>query len=345
MNNVTCTKCGLADSAAGPECKRCGTPYGPAAAGGFAPSPLFRQAPQGGAAYYEPSGKVTLKGLALGLGGGLVAAVVLAFAYAYLNNYIPIIQLNVLCLVGYAAALGVTAAALVRWGKMRNPTVGIFIAVLIACASYYLSWAVWLPLIVSGNGLGSSWWELASDPARMWDVLLLVNEKGAWSMGHLGSSRNNPTVSGVLLWVFWAAEALTVLIGTAVMAWKGLTSAPFCEPCRTWCKEEKGLVSIRAAEPDELKRRFEAKDFQYMKAVGPWQAGDSEWCRLDLHRCPVCDKTNTLSLKREKLKVDRKGNQDVASKEVFRGLLLSEADVRQLRQVGSELKRQQPAAV
>src|SRR5215204_1274565 len=98
MNSITCTKCGLIGYATTAECKGCGTPYGPASAGSFAPASGFQQAAQGGAAYYEPSGAVTLKGLALGLGGGLAAAVVLAFAYAYLNNYIPIIQLNVLCL-------------------------------------------------------------------------------------------------------------------------------------------------------------------------------------------------------------------------------------------------------
>ena len=130
----------------------------------------------------------------------------------------------------------------------------------------------------------------------------------------------------------------------AVTAWKGLTSDPFCEPCQMWCDEEKDVVSIRAAGSDELKRQFEAKDFQYLKAVGPKQVDDVEWCRLDLHRCPGCGRTNTLSVKREKLQIDRNGKRNVTSKNVFRGLLLTEGEVHQLRAVSSELNQPQPIA-
>jgi len=148
----------------------------------------------------------------------------------------------------------------------------------------------------------------------------------------------------VLLWVFWAAEALTVLVGSALTAWGGLTSDPFCESCQTWCAEEKDLVSIQAAGTDDLRRRFEAKDFQYLRTVGPKYEDDAEWCRLDLHRCPGCGKTNTLSVKLERLQIDGKGKRTVTSKDIFHGLLLTEGEVDQLRQVSSELNRPQSVA-
>jgi hypothetical protein len=351
MNSITCTKCGLVAFATTAGCKRCGAPYAPAGAGGFTQT-FGGQSAQGagqqtaGAVYYKPSGEVTLAGLASGVGGGLVAAVALGFAYAYLITYIPLIYLNILCVIGYALALGAASAALVRWGKMRNPAVGMCVALFVTLASYYVSWAVWLSIIVSNDEFSISSWTLAQNPLGLWGVLQLVNEKGAWSIGHGygSSSKNNHAVSGVLLWVFWAAEALTVLIGSAFAAWVGLTSDPFCESCQTWCDEEKDLVSIQPADSDELKRRFEAKDFQYLKAVGPKHGDDAEWCRLDLHRCPGCGRTNTLSVKRESLQIDRKGKRTVSSKDVFRGLLLTEGEVHQLRQVSSELTRPQPVA-
>ncbi|HEX8117167.1 MAG TPA: hypothetical protein VF521_07840, partial [Pyrinomonadaceae bacterium] len=127
-------------------------------------------------------------------------------------------------------------------------------------------------------------------------------------------------------------------------AWHCLTADPFCEPCQLWCEEEKDIVSVGVAGADELQRRFEAKDFQYLKMVGLKQTHDAEWCRLDLHRCPGCGRTNTLSVKRQKLKIDNKGKATVTSKDIFRGLLLTEAEVRQLRAVCSELYRPQPVA-
>ena len=350
MNSITCPKCGLVTLATAANCKRCGTPYAAAGAKEFEQTFGGQPAPgrveqSAGGAYYRPSGEVTVAGLAAGIGGGLVAAVGLGLAYAYLITYIPLIYLNILCVIGYALALGATSAALVRWGKMRNPAVGMFIALFVTLVSYYVSWAVWLSLIVSNDEFGISSWQLAQHPLGLWGVLQLVNEKGAWSIGHgYGSSKNQPTVSGVLLWVFWAAEALTVLIGSAMTAWGGLTVDPFCEPCQQWCDVEKDVVSIGVADADELRRRFEAKDFQYMKAVGPKHGDDAEWCRLDLHRCPACGRTNTLSVKREKLQIDRHGKRTVNSKDIFHGLLLTEGEVHQLRQVGSELQRPQPVA-
>jgi len=350
MNSITCTKCGLVALATSASCKRCGTEYAPAGSNNFKQTFGGAQSGPGGAQpsaagpYYKPSGEVTLAGLAAGIGGGLVAAVALGFAYAYLITYIPLIYLNVLCVIGYALGLGSAAAALVRWGKMRNPTVGMFIAMFVTLVSYYVSWAVWLSITVSNDEFNLSSWTLAQNPLGLWGLLLLVNEKGAWSIGRNYGSSKNAAVSGVLLWVFWAAEALTVLVGSALTAWGGLTSDPFCEPCQTWCDEEKDVVSIQAAGADELRRRFEAKDFQYLKTVGPKHEDDAEWCRLDLHRCPGCGRTNTLSVKRDRLQIDRKGKRTVTSKDVFRGLLLTEGEVHQLRQVSSELNRSQPIA-
>ena len=356
MNSITCTKCGLVAFATTAGCKRCGAPYAAAGAGGFtqtfggqsAPG-VGQQASMGQQAsedvYYRPSGEVTVSGLASGLGGGLVAAVALGFVYAYLIMYVPLIYLNILCVIGYALVLGASAGYLVKLGKMRNPAVGMCIALVVTLASYYFSWAVWLSIVVSGDEFSVSSWTLARNPLGMWGVLQLVNERGAWSIGRgYGPSKNAETVSGVLLWVFWAAEALTVVIGSMVTALGALTIDPFCEPCNVWCEEEKDVLSIRAAESDELKRRFEAKDFPYLKTVGPKGAGDAEWCRIDLHRCPGCGMTNTLSVNRQKLTIDRKGKPTVTSSNVFHSLLLTDADVRQLRQIGSELTRPQSVA-
>lgn len=346
MSSIKCTSCGHLDFPTAATCKRCGAALTPGGASTFTQTFGGQSAPGGvrqtaGGAYYSESGKLTAAGLAAGIGGGVVAAVALAFAYAYLNFYSPLLILNIASAAGYAAALGACVAALFKWGKTRNSTVGMFVATVVTLASYYLSWAVWLSVVPGGN-TGGSPWTLAADPLGLWEVLRAVNERGVWAIGGRGGSRNREAVSGVLLWLCWGGEAVIVLAGAPWMAWKMLTARPFCESCQTWCAAEQGVALLRAAEPDELKRRFEAKDFLYMKTLGPRADGDYEWCRLDLHRCPGCGKTNTLGVQLDYLKTDRKGKQTVTSKEILGGLLLSEGEVHQLRRVSAELTQPPP---
>ncbi len=347
MNSIKCTSCGHLHFETTATCKRCGAALPPGGAGAFTQTFGGQSAPGGGhptagGAYYRESGAVTVAGLTAGIGGGLVVAVVLAFAYSYFNFYSPLLILTIICAVGYAVALGACVAALFKWGKTRNSTVGMFFATLVTVASYYLSWAVWLSIVVSGGDFSISPWTLAADPLRLWEILQAVNNRGVWAIGGHGGSRNREAVSGVLLWLCWGGEAVVVLVGASVAAWKVLTAHPFCESCQTWCAEEQGVASIRVAESDELKRRFEAKDFMYLKTVGPRDEGDFEWCQLDLHRCPGCGRTNTLSVQLNKLKTDRKGKQTVTSKHILRDLLLTEGDVHQLRRVCAELTQPPP---
>jgi hypothetical protein len=348
MNSIKCTNCGHLDFATAATCKRCGAAMPSGGANEFTQTFGGRSAQGGvyqtaGDAYYSESGEVTAAGLAAAVGGGLVVAVVLAFAYSYINLYSPLLILNIFGAAGYALALGASVAALFKWGKTRNSLVGMFVVTVITLASYYLSWAVWLSIIVSRGDFAVSPWTLAADTRGMWEVLQTVNERGVWTIGgHGGSGSKKEAVSGLLLWLCWGGEAVIVLAGACMTAWKMLTAHPFCESCRTWCAEEQGVASIRTAESDELRRRLEAKDFTYMKTVGPLEEGDFEWCRLDLHRCPGCGRTNTLTVQWNKLKTDRKGKQTVTSREVFRDLLLTEGDVHQLRRVCAEMNQPTP---
>ena len=343
MNSLKCTACGLVNFPTAAECKRCGGALSPSAAGGFGQSFVGAQAPPAGfarpqAVYYEPSGEVTAVGLAAGVGGGLAAGAAFAFAYSYLITYIPLVYLNLLCVLGYAAGLGALVGHLTKLGKMRNNAVGLIIAVVVSVASYYLSWAVWLSIMISRSDASVPVLEIAQNPSAAWSVIEAINERGAWTLG-----RTRTPVSGGMLWFVWGVEALVILVGSPVMAMSVLTDTPFCEPCQTWCDEERGLAWIGAADSGEMKQRCEAKDFPYLRAVGPRREDAAEWYRLDLHRCPACGRTNSLSVQRERLKVDKKGNCSVGSEGLIKGLMLSAADVQQLRQLGSEPAESQAA--
>lgn len=360
MNSKKCLQCGLVNFATASVCERCKSPLPEAAAGvgdgwthTYGRGVGRQSAPAANAAraaattdglYYKPSGEVTVAALAAGLFGGLLVALVLAFVYSYLIAYIPFVYVNVLCTIGYACALGFIIGWLLKSGKMRNPAVGVFVTTIVALAAYYFSWAVWLSAMLARGDYDVSAYTLASHPSTMLEVILRVNENGAWSIGRGGK---NP-VTGVFLWIVWAIEAGIVLIVPPVLAWGVLSSEPFCEFCGEWCEEDQGLVSLRQTEPAALKQVFESKQFERLKAIGAKDPDSPDWFRPNLHRCKSCDRTNTLTVKSEKITIDSKGNAKTESKDLFAKLSLSQPEVEELRRVSRELTMpapvQEPAA-
>jgi hypothetical protein len=340
MNSLKCARCGLVNFATSPNCKRCEEPLDGSGRGAAQTHAPALTPPHGSAGlYYQPSGEVPLVGALGGLLVGLLAGVVLAFAYSYLVYYIPIIYLNFLCTIGYAAGLGLAVGGVMRLGKVRNGAASAGITVVAAFVSYYLSWAVWVSIVVSTGDSSVSALELAGQPLLLWELILKINEHGAWSLF-------KTEVTGFALWLIWGIEALIILIGTPLMASAQTSSDPFCENCQSWCAREQGVAVVALAESAEFKRRLEAKDFQYLREVGAKGEGDAEWLRVDLHHCPGCGQTNTLSVHKEKLSYDSKGNPSVSASSLLDNLLLNAADIRDLRAAGHDAAaRPQPAFV
>jgi hypothetical protein len=96
-------------------------------------------------------------------------------------------------------------------------------------------------------------------------------------------------------------------------------------------------MQVADTDSDELKRRIEAKDLDYLKALGPKQDGARDWTRIDLYECPGCGQTSTLSVIRESLTVDGKGNSRKKGKGIVNNLLINKSDVSRLHQINQEL--------
>lgn len=333
MNSLKCARCGLVNFSTDAACERCNEPLDAAAQrplvnavapGAAAGAPALPR-PAGGL-YYKPSGEVPAVGALAGLVGGLAAGAVLAFVYSYLVYYIPLVYLNALCVIGFAALLGMVPGYLMHACKVRNTAAGVGIALVPVLISFYLSWAVWVSIVVSNDEAGVSALGLAAQPLLLWELIARINEVGAWTL-----FRSSTPVSGIALWVVWAVEAAIVLIGAPVAAAAMLGDAPFCEKCDAWCAHERGVALLAAGDDGEVRRRVEAKDFQYVRGLGAMAEGDVEWYRVDLHRCPTCGQMNTVSVFNEKLKVDDKGNVSVKSSALVENLLLTAPEADGLR--------------
>jgi hypothetical protein len=285
--------------------------------------------------YYKPSGKFTVAGIALGLAGGILAGLVLAFVYSYIIAYIPFIYLNALCAIGFGIALGFAVGFILKWGRVRSSVISIAVALVAGLISLYFSWAVWMSVLLGKADINVGVLEFALQPDMLWGAINRVNEVGPWKIG-------SSTVSGGFLWLVWAIEAAIILGATILTAVATASATPFCEACQSWCDKTDRLMLVADAEADELKRRMEAKDFDYLKRLGAKPDSQREWVNVSICHCPACGQTNTLTVRRERLTIDKKGKAETKATMVVDNLLLNKDDVHRLRQISQELSIVQP---
>src|SRR2546423_369736 len=74
-----------------------------------------------------------------------------------------------------------------------------------------------------------------------------INQNGAWFF----SKGDKEPVKGIVLSLFWIAEALCIFGGSLGVAYGLLREEMFCEPCNRWCG--KGATIRRTAPGDAIR--------------------------------------------------------------------------------------------
>lgn len=289
-----------------------------------------------GGLYYEHSGRFSLGGALLGLIVGVIVAAPLALIYAYLTLYNPFIYINFLASIGFGILIGGVAGGVASWRKTRNEVVTVLVGLLAGLAAYYLAWADWIFALFRRGGETLPWWAWLGllYPPLLWEQIAKVNEVGAWRL-------RSWTPTGIALWVFWGMEAATVL-GCSVAAAHAVQDEPFCEGCNVWTNATEDVVRVAAADPEEMKQRMEAKDIGYLEKLGAVAPDAAGWFRLDLHTCPNCTQTNTLTVKSVTVKVE-KDKRSEETKDLLDKLLLGAHEVDALRRLGQKFAPPPPA--
>ncbi len=260
--------------------------------------------------YYRHSGRFGILGLVYMLMFGAVGALVLGLVYAYADDYIPLVYLNLLLVVAYGCGVGACVHFGAKFGKVRNSQLlllGGFIAGLMA---EYTNW-VWWVFAYSKQEV------LVYMPSDLWEVIQEVNEQGAWSV-----FGNTPT--GIELWAYWGLEALVIVGGSTAIAWLTLSSLPFCETCGRWADSKDTLSPLDAiAEPQKFKARLEARDYEAVKSLHKVPAGAAAYSEVVLQKCPACAESNFLTIQAVTVTVDKKGKANRRTANVLQNLILS----------------------
>ncbi|MDR2611621.1 MAG: hypothetical protein LBG06_01835 [Deltaproteobacteria bacterium] len=238
------------------------------------------------AQFYKPSGRVS-PGAPLVLVAAAAVSCALAPLYAAGTLYIPLVYLNVACLLFYAIVVGKAAGAAGRLTRTLNPPVTALLAVLGSWAGFCLSWSAWLGLIfffqdVSFPGFGrlmeylktpEAWSYLALHPEDLYGFAKEVNGEGVWGLG-----RGHATpVKGTLLLLVWVAEFGIYSVVTAVKG-AAAVAEPYSEEARGFLPELKVAGRGFAAPEDPQQRSallgaLASGDLGYFNQAPPAEGG------------------------------------------------------------------------
>jgi hypothetical protein len=219
-----------------------------------------------------------------------VLALVMAPIYAYSMVYVPVAQLAFLLPLAYGAGLGALTAFALRVTRTRSTFLAVGVALLATGFSYALSWPIWAYATLARAEVDVGVLDVLFPPSFL-AIIAEIYSVGAWSIGSGGTP-----VSGLMLGVCWALEAVFVLgaspIAAAVVGGNGV----FCERCQSWCRESRGLLVLPAALQGEIAPRLDDGDLRVLTEVPRAQWQESSLLRMDLDSCMGCGETHTMTL-------------------------------------------------
>ena len=284
---------------------------------------------------YQHSGKAPLVSVLLSVAAGLIVALVGAFLYAWSVQWIPLIFLNFLATVFYAAIVGWAVGGVARAGKVRSLTAVGLASLLCMAAGVWLYWgaSIWA---MGGREVGWNAWR----PDVLWAFVEHLYVNGSW-----GIKNGNP-VTGLFLAAVWVVE-IGMLLGIAWVTALACVGQPFCESCGQWTQTEKRVAAFDAEGHEPVWQRVITDDLPALGEVPLLVEDKAKYVRLDFAKCPNCENSNFMTLQAVHITTDNKGNvETIERKLIEHGVLTAEQSqiIRHLAAMAIEEVQIDPAA-
>jgi hypothetical protein len=289
-----------------------------------------------GLLYYRHSGWISTGSLCAGWGLALLLGMGLAAGYAVFIHFCTLIYANAFAAGACGLIIGWVVNTVLRGFAIRNRPVAWLIILTTATAVLWMAWLVWVAIFLPTIGAnGISFWQLALRPKLLWEIIGFINSIGAWSFrGRAGVNPN--TVKGAGLAMVWLCEA-ALLVGPMIwMSVQDFRGAPFCENCKRWCGQV-AFAALRAGDEDALRGKLELHEIGALEDLGKAEEGATEWTRVTVQACPKCTEFRTLCVE-SVLETANPAKPKVRS--IVEGLLISEAEARQVVALGERLEKE-----
>ena len=243
--------------------------------------------------FYRHSGKFSPHGLALALVVPIVAGFPLGYVYAYLIKWIPFIYLNVFITAGYGGVVGFLAGWMLKFGKVRNNALAPLCGLLAGLSGLYLGW----------NGHIHAYFGDSPAfclPDEMLKGMKYLYAHGSWTL------KGEP-VTGVILGIVWAVEALMILSLSTLVSYVMISGSPFDERTESWLDQEKKISTLEPfTQPAQLEA-FKAGDLNSLFQARAKREGASTFGRLTVKHSPKCEEFFTVTVANVTVNIDKKG--------------------------------------
>lgn len=281
----------------------------------------------GGAVYYRPGGACDPARFAAALPVVLAIVAVLAFVYAVVEVYIPIVgYVTAVLVVGFAYLIGrVVAEAFVR-AHVRGKPLATATAVLVPAFALYCAWVVFIIVGMMRQGpVNAPLPQLFLHPIVIGRIIADM-------------ARRDP---GQV--IFWVAEAAVVVGFAAVVALRPVRSVPYCETCRAWCRQT-GSTALARADENTLKGKMERGDFAHLADIGPARTDTPCFTQLNVYTCPICRQLNTLNAALVTRTRNRRGRVVNKARVFMRNLLIAPDAAENIRRFSQFMKTSRESA-
>lgn len=258
------------------------------------PPPRFEVQP------YTADGNFPPLGLALTLGGGLAAAVLVGFLASFIGQWFYLVVLFPF-LIGLV--LGGVGMAFIKAGKLRNPRLAGIAAVLSGVMAmgtmHYFNYQRTLDAVNKLLPVDRGVLEDRISFAKYIDIRAKEgvtisraahNDKGM-NLGYVGS------------YIYWLVE-LIVVVGVAWAMMHKTAAAPFCVDCNTW-KNERRLAEMTVDDEDMAVRAVqEGEVIRLLQCGQPIQA---KGLVIKAAACPHCGADGEIDITLDRLTKNAKG--------------------------------------
>jgi hypothetical protein len=284
--------------------------------------------------FYEHSGRGGTWGVPLAAVIGVIAALVLAVAYVYILNWIPLIYVSFLATGAFGFAVGAAVGWGAKIGKLRNMTIAVALGVLVGAIAMYFAWAI--DPFARFPQLGRPLWDLES----IWKYMKLGYEEGFWSIG-----RNGDAVTGPFLAVVWVLESILV-IGLSVVGVNALLGEqPFCEETNQWTRTQKAVSRLSLENDAQVEGKFRRLMDGDLRAVSEFFSTDvnAHHLQLDVATCDECPTCKFLTVRMIEYETTNKGEIKKKETKLLTNLQITEEELAIVRAGGTIRPEPEPA--
>jgi hypothetical protein len=207
---------------------------------------------------------------------GFVVALPLAAIYALVNIHVPIVGIvTIIALAAFGFGAGFSGGLVMGGGRSRNTKLTLGLGLVASLASLWALWAFFLFFLMRNNDQEPDLLAIFLNPGAGWQLMQVVAENGWFTM-------KGSTPSGIILWIFWGAEAL-IFIGVFLLAWTSAASVYWCEVCDVAMGESTVLETSAGANLADIVKRGNPSGFDHLV-----RAGGMATERMKAHVCPKC---------------------------------------------------------